>query len=119
MDADGGAQMILLLGILGVLLAMMVLLGTISRSLLRMEKRLAERQVAPGQVHDSPRLASSMSHPSPAMMKRIAKESDFMVFLAEDKTRRNLPKREQFSAYRQWRKEKGLNWPHGPEPSEG
>lgn len=34
----------------------------------------------------------------------------FEDFLDEDSTRRRLPKREQFEAYRRWRQEKGLNW---------
>jgi hypothetical protein len=34
----------------------------------------------------------------------------FEMFLNEDPERRNLPKGEQFAAYRQWRQEKGLNW---------
>lgn len=34
----------------------------------------------------------------------------FEAFLAEDPQRLSLPKAEQFAAYRQWRKEKGMNW---------
>lgn len=34
----------------------------------------------------------------------------FETFLAEDPARRDLPKSEQFAAYRKWRQEKGLNW---------
>jgi hypothetical protein len=34
----------------------------------------------------------------------------FQEFLDEDPTRSELPKKEQFAAYRKWRKEKGLNW---------
>lgn len=34
----------------------------------------------------------------------------FEAFLAEDASRRDLPKKEQFAAYRKWRHEKGLNW---------
>ena len=34
----------------------------------------------------------------------------FEEFLEEDPSRRDLPKKEQFAAFRQWREEKGLNW---------
>ncbi|MCX6874175.1 MAG: hypothetical protein NTW21_10260 [Verrucomicrobia bacterium] len=34
----------------------------------------------------------------------------FETFLGEDPARRKLPKSEQFSAYRRWRREHGLNW---------
>ena len=34
----------------------------------------------------------------------------FEAFLGEDAARRAMPKAEQFSAYRKWRQEKGMNW---------
>jgi len=34
----------------------------------------------------------------------------FEAFLAEDPSRRDLPKGEQFSTFRQWRHDKGMNW---------
>ena len=34
----------------------------------------------------------------------------FDEFLREDPARLSLTKKEQFTAYRQWRSEKGLNW---------
>ena len=34
----------------------------------------------------------------------------FRQFLEEDPARQELPKREQFEQFRQWRAEKGLNW---------
>ena len=34
----------------------------------------------------------------------------FESFLDEDPARRNLPKKEQFAAFRLWREERGLNW---------
>lgn len=39
-----------------------------------------------------------------------ARESAFEQFLAEDPGRISMPKSEQFAAYRQWRKDKGMNW---------
>ncbi len=38
---------------------------------------------------------------------------DFERFLAEDTARRTMPKKEQFAAYRAWRKERGLSWGSG------
>ncbi len=34
----------------------------------------------------------------------------FQEFLDEDPQRQDLPKKEQFAAFRKWRREKGLNW---------
>jgi hypothetical protein len=34
----------------------------------------------------------------------------FEVFLNEDPARRELPKKEQFAAFRRWREDQGLNW---------
>lgn len=34
----------------------------------------------------------------------------FDEFLEEEPSRRELPKKEQFAAFRKWRDEKGLNW---------
>lgn len=34
----------------------------------------------------------------------------FEIFLEEDPARRELPKKEQFAAFRAWRGEQGLNW---------
>lgn len=34
----------------------------------------------------------------------------FERFLEEDPARRDLPKKEQFAAFRRWREERGLNW---------
>lgn len=34
----------------------------------------------------------------------------FELFLSEDSSRRELSKGDQFSAYRKWRQEKGMNW---------
>jgi hypothetical protein len=37
-------------------------------------------------------------------------DSAFDRFMLEDASRRHLPKREQFEAYRRWRQENGMNW---------
>jgi hypothetical protein len=41
---------------------------------------------------------------------RSSHAGTFRTFLKEDPARQKLSKSEQFSAYRRWRKEKGLNW---------
>ena len=38
------------------------------------------------------------------------RRGEFETFLAEDPARQKLTKGEQFSAYRRWRQDKGLNW---------
>jgi hypothetical protein len=40
----------------------------------------------------------------------VASSGAFEIFLEENPARRNLPKNEQFTAFRRWRAEKGLNW---------
>jgi len=40
----------------------------------------------------------------------VAAGGAFEAFLNEDSTRRSMAKSDQFAAYRQWRKEKGMNW---------
>ncbi len=39
-----------------------------------------------------------------------AQRKEFEEFLKEDKSRRELPKKKQFAAYRAWRKDRGLTW---------
>lgn len=64
------------------------------------------------------RLARSMAG-SPRPESRgtaVAKEAKsegskaFERFLGEDPARRELPKKEQFAAFRRWREEQGMNW---------
>jgi hypothetical protein len=40
----------------------------------------------------------------------------FAQFLAEDPDRAQLPKKEQFAAFRRWREEKGMNWKSSADP---
>ena len=81
------------LSLLGLL--MMLLLA---RRLSRLE-RLMTRQVAKVEAAEP---APSVAETSPG--------GAFEAFLGEDPERRQLTKKEQFAAYRQWRHEKGLNW---------
>ncbi len=39
-----------------------------------------------------------------------AKESAFQTFLAEDPRRLTLSKSDQSAAFREWRRQKGMNW---------
>ena len=43
-------------------------------------------------------------------------KKSFALFLAEDPARKDLPKKDQFAAFRRWREEKGMNW---KSPGEG
>ncbi len=47
---------------------------------------------------------------SEAPETEVSAGSAFEEFLDEDPARRKLPKKEQFAAYREWRKQMGLNW---------
>lgn len=63
--------------------------------------------------HLDSRVGSTKAHapeiPDPSSAE-TAPGGAFDTFLAEDSARRDLSKAEQFSAYRKWRKEKGMNW---------
>ena len=82
----------------GVLVLFLLLLAVVRAGgcLQRVEQLLAERDAAP------PAAAAAAG--------KAANDGAFLEFLSEDPARRLLPKREQFDAYRLWRKEKGLNW---------
>jgi hypothetical protein len=64
------------------------------------------------------RLCQSSAPPSPAANRDLASRKEangeqkkwFTEFLAEDPSRKELPKKEQFAAFRRWREERGLNW---------
>lgn len=84
----------------GVFFLFLLLLAVVRAGgcLQRLERLLGERDTgspAAGTVELAPRPAN---------------DGAFREFLSEDPARRKLAKREQFEAYRQWRKEKGLNW---------
>ncbi len=64
------------------------------------------------------RVVRLIAPPVPPASKELAdrKETNgdqkkwFALFLAEDPSRQDLPKKEQFAAFRRWREEKGMNW---------
>lgn len=63
-------------------------------------------------------LASRESFPAHSVDSDLAGKKEavsdqknwFEVFLNEEPKRRELPKKEQFAAFRQWREERGMNW---------
>jgi len=83
------------------LLAILVLLVWATRlALARVEARLGRLES---------RLQSAPSQ-STASDSDEGSGSAYEQFLAEDPQRLAMPKSEQFAAYRQWRREKGMNW---------
>jgi len=86
----------LLFTALGLLVLLIFVSWNISRRLARIERRLAPWQAS--------------SDPTPPSAAETSAGGAFEAFLSEDPARRNLPKGEQFAAYRKWRQEKGLNW---------
>lgn len=93
------STVVILLGTLAGLVLLLVMIVTgIARSLGRIQRDLRD---AKGHV----------SERQPGLAKvETASRRAFETFLSEDPSRQKLAKREQFAAYRQWRKEKGLNW---------
>ena len=81
------------------LILLMILLGIgIKASLRRIEIKLGQ---APAQ-RQGPDPMGAMTDSDP--------EGPFEQFLAEDPQRLTMPKSEQFAAYREWRKQNGMNW---------
>lgn len=88
----------LLVVISALLLALLMVSAGIRSSLRRLEGRLGQSMPA----RDS-------SPFQPAADEAEARESAFEAFLAEDPKRMAMAKSEQFSAFRQWRRDKGMN----------
>jgi hypothetical protein len=97
-ETEMSTMMILLASCAGLLVLVLLLVFRIVRRLTRIESLLGQ-----GQNHqETGDAAPSAAETSPG--------GAFETFLNEDPARRSLPKSEQFSAYRQWRHEKGMNW---------
>ncbi len=91
--------LIILLSVcVGLLVLVLLLVVRISMRLARVEA-LSNRSSSRSETSDP---APSVAETSPG--------GAFEAFLNEDSNRRNLTKSEQFSAYRQWRQDKGMNW---------
>jgi hypothetical protein len=95
---ESSTVVILLASILGVVVMILSVFWGAARTLARIERRLAELQSRDGVGEE--RLSAAEN----------AAGGAFETFLSEDPARRQLPKKEQFAAYRKWRQEKGLNW---------
>ncbi len=94
-ESQASQTLLIVACILLVLLIFMLL--RIGSRLTRIEARLATRkQVEP------PEVAPSVAETSAG--------GAFESFLEEDPRRREMPKKDQFAAYRQWRQERGMNW---------
>ena len=103
MPEDNQIQVILLAGVFLLLVVILLVLGAIVRGLARLERRIGRQAVAD---------PTSVAAPAKGeTLRKTEQKEDFMEFIREDPERRQLPKREQFAAYREWRKDKGLNWP--------
>lgn len=99
-DTDGPNFVVVLSSCGGLWIVTLCLVWRILARLRRMERQL-------DQLSRSHEPSQSQAVPSQA---ETSPGGAFEAFLAEDPERRNLPKGEQFGAYRQWRQEKGMNW---------
>lgn len=89
-------------GLLGALVVLQLLVLVVLSRLSGRISRLARSNPAPPRPEGR----------DAASPKEAAGESNrwFERFLEEDPARRDLPKKEQFAAFRRWRDEQGLNW---------
>jgi hypothetical protein len=97
-ESEVPTLVILLSSCAGLLVLVLLMTFRISRRLSRIESLLGQN----GSRAEMSESASSAGETSPG--------GAFEVFLGEDPSRREMAKGEQFSAYRRWRQEKGLNW---------
>lgn len=93
-------HLIVLTLILGALVLLLLQSARIAGLLLRLEISLQSERDGSEKLHINTDAAGG------------AGESGglFQEFLSEDPERGKLPKSEQFAAFRQWRKDKGLSW---------
>ena len=92
---------IALLGLISLLLLLLVFQASgIKAALSRLENQSVQSHKKP-EINPLEQTDSGASE---------AQQSAFDEFLAEDPQRLSLPKSEQFAAYREWRKEKGMTW---------
>lgn len=88
---------VILLSLILILLLILLMVATgIRRVLARVELRLHQQAEHKGTATNA--------------TDAETKESAFQAFLAEDPQRLGLSKSEQFAAFREWRREKGMNW---------
>ncbi len=94
-----GTLLTVLIGIcLAFLLVILTLVIRISSRIERLENRTSQGVASPeAAIENSPDSETSAG-------------GAFEIFLSEDPARRELSKAEQFSAYRKWRQQNGMNW---------
>lgn len=97
-ETDLSTVVILLASCAGLLLMLLFVAFRISSRLSRIEGLVSQRSSR----HETGDAGPSAAETSPG--------GAFEAFLSEDPSRRALTKAEQFSAYRVWRQEKGMNW---------
>jgi hypothetical protein len=97
-EIDLSTLVILLGACVGLLTLVLLVILQISSRLARLEKLGSQADKRPSSSETGPTSAETSAGGA------------FEIFLSEDPSRRKLPKGEQFSAYRQWRQEKGMNW---------
>lgn len=97
-ETDLSTVVILLASCAGLLLMLLLVAFRISSRLSRIEGLFRQQPSRQESVEVGP----SAAERSPG--------GAFENFLNEDPSRRELSKAEQFSAYRLWRQEKGMNW---------
>lgn len=95
-DAESPLLLNLLITTVGLLVLLILFAWSMSRRLARIERSLLKPK--------------PQSDPLPPSTAETSTGGAFEAFLSEDPARHDLPKGEQFTAYRKWRQEKGLNW---------
>lgn len=91
---------------LGVIVVLLVILMLQVAGLSRRVRRLGETSSsAPARV--APESEGILEE---TKARNSEQKQWFARFLEEDPSRRDLPKKEQFEAFRRWRNERGLNW---------
>jgi hypothetical protein len=97
-ELEANSVLMLLVTCVALLVLALALIFRISARVHRIESLLGQQSGRSEPAESSP----SISETSPG--------GAFEMFLSEDPSRRTLTKGEQFSAYRKWRQEKGMNW---------
>ncbi len=97
-EPENQTVLYLLIACTGLVITAICLILRLSSKLSRLEKQLSRGPEHGERAEEAPPAAET----SPG--------GAFEAFLEEDPARRELTKKEQFAAYRQWRHEKGLNW---------
>lgn len=101
-EIDNAATLLLLLAGVALMAFCLFLMLRISWRLTKIEDLITE-------IKDGQAGPPMEALPAPGI-REPDRHGGFERFLAEDEARRRLTKAEQFTAYRRWRQEKGMNW---------